>query len=105
MSKKAIRQAPQMTVDKIAIVATTRLARVLATRQAAGLELSSEELSQVSGGQARPVIIDGMTTSPRLGSRSHDRLADARDAEEERDPQVLQRMALAGVRVDRMLQW
>lgn len=64
MSKKAIRKAPQITVDEIAIVATTGVARALATRQAAGIELSSEELSQVSGGQAQPVIIDGMTTPP-----------------------------------------
>jgi hypothetical protein len=64
MSKKAIRKAPQITVDEIAIVATTGVARALATRQAAGIELSSEELSQVSGGQAQPVIIDGLTTPP-----------------------------------------
>jgi hypothetical protein len=66
MSQKAIRKAPQITVDEIAIVATTGVARALATRQVAGLELSSEELSQVSGGQAQPVIIDGMTTPPPL---------------------------------------
>jgi hypothetical protein len=64
MSQKAIRKAPQITVDEIAIVATTGVARALATRQVAGIELSSEELSQVSGGQAQPVIIDGMTTPP-----------------------------------------
>jgi hypothetical protein len=43
------------------------------------------------------------STVLRLGSRSRDRLADARDVEEERDPQVLQRMALAGARFDGML--
>jgi hypothetical protein len=64
MSQKAIRKAPQITVDEIAIVATTGVARALATRQAAGIELSSEELAHVSGGQAQPVIIDGMTTPP-----------------------------------------
>jgi hypothetical protein len=47
---KAIRKAQQITVDEIAIVAATGVARALAARQVAGVELSSEELSQVSGG-------------------------------------------------------
>ena len=67
MLKKARRKAPQMTVEEIARVATTGVARALATRHAAGIALSSEELSHVSGGQTRPVIIiDGMTTPPPL---------------------------------------
>lgn len=66
MAMKASRKAPQITVEEIARVATTGVARALAARQAAGIELSSEELSHVSGGQARPVIIDGMTTPPPL---------------------------------------
>jgi bacteriocin-like protein len=64
MSQKAIRKAPQITVDELAMVATTGIARALATRHAAGIELSSEELSQVSGGRAQPVIIDGMIPPP-----------------------------------------
>ena len=42
---KAIRKAQQITVDEIAIVAATGVARALAARQVAGVELSSEELS------------------------------------------------------------
>src|SRR5262245_1410029 len=43
------------------------------------------------------------STVLRLGSRSRNRLADARDAADELDPQALQRMALAGARFDGML--
>ena len=71
MSKKAIKKASRITVDEIALVATTGVARALATRQAAGIELNSEELSQVSGGLAQSAIIvgpiiDGLLPAPKL---------------------------------------
>jgi hypothetical protein len=50
ISMKAIRTAQQMTVEEIATVAATGVARTLDARQAAGVALSSEELSQVHGG-------------------------------------------------------
>lgn len=50
MSMKAIRTAQQMTVEEIATIAANGAARALAARQAAGVALSSEELSQVNGG-------------------------------------------------------
>jgi len=67
MSRKAIRKAPQITVDEIAIVAATGVARALAARQAAGVELSNEELSQVNGGltsQDFSGATDGMKPRP-----------------------------------------
>jgi hypothetical protein len=54
MSMKAIRKAQQITVDELATIAATGVARALDARQAAGIELSSEELSQVNGGATLP---------------------------------------------------
>ena len=67
MSRKAIRKAPQITIDEIAIVAATGVARALDARQAAGVELSSEELSHVNGGltpQGFPGSTQGMIPPP-----------------------------------------
>jgi hypothetical protein len=67
MSRRAIRKAQQITVDEIAIVAATGVARALAARQAAGVELSSEELAQVNGGltlEDFPGSTDGMKPPP-----------------------------------------
>ena len=50
MSMKTIRKAQQITVDEIATIAATGVTRALDARQAAGVELSSEELAQVNGG-------------------------------------------------------
>jgi hypothetical protein len=50
MSMKATGKAQQITVDEIATIAVTGVARALEARQAAGLELSSEELAHVNGG-------------------------------------------------------
>jgi len=50
MSIKTIRKAQQITVDEIATIAAAGVARALEARQAAGVELSREELSQVHGG-------------------------------------------------------
>ena len=50
MSRKTAIKAQQITVDEIATVAATGVTRALAARQAAGMELSSEELSHVDGG-------------------------------------------------------
>ena len=50
MSMKASRKTQQMTADEIATIAVTGVARALAARQAAGVALSDEELSQVNGG-------------------------------------------------------
>jgi hypothetical protein len=50
MSMKATGKAQQITVDEIATVAATGVARALEARQAAGLELSSEELAHINGG-------------------------------------------------------
>jgi hypothetical protein len=47
---KAARKAQQITVDEIAMIAAAGVARALDARQAAGAELSSEELAQVTGG-------------------------------------------------------
>jgi hypothetical protein len=52
MSMKAIRKAQQITVDEIATIATAGVIRALDARQAAGVELSNEELSHVNGGVA-----------------------------------------------------
>jgi hypothetical protein len=76
MSMQASRKAQQMTVDEITTIAATAVARALAARQAAGVALSSEELSQVNGGVTLnggvplplltcPVIIRGLWTPPR----------------------------------------
>jgi hypothetical protein len=54
---KAIKKAQQITADEIAPVAATGVARALEARQAAGIELSSEELSQVDGGSLPSSII------------------------------------------------
>jgi hypothetical protein len=50
MSRKVIRKAQHITVDAMATVAAIGVARALEARQAAGLELSSEELAHVNGG-------------------------------------------------------
>jgi bacteriocin-like protein len=59
MSMKAIRKAQQITVDAIATTATTGVIRALDARQAAGVELSNEELSHVNGGVTLPGIVAG----------------------------------------------
>jgi hypothetical protein len=75
-SMSAIRTAEQIPVDQIATRAATGVARALAVRQAAGVALSSEELSQVNGGGTLsggvtlplptcPVIIWGLVPPPR----------------------------------------
>ena len=56
MSMKAIRKAQQITVDEIATIAATGVARALEARQAAGVELSSEELAQVNGGVTLQIL-------------------------------------------------
>jgi len=62
MSIQAIRKAQQITVAEMATRAAAGVSRALAARQAAGRELSSEELSQVNGGfTLRASIFDGPT--------------------------------------------
>lgn len=79
MSMQAIKTAQQITLDQIATIAATGVARALAVRQAAGVALSSEELSQVNGGitlnggvtlalSTCPVIIQGMMSPLQLGT-------------------------------------
>jgi len=43
---KAIRKAQRITADEIATKAATRVARTLNASRVAGMEISSEELSQ-----------------------------------------------------------
>ena len=66
MARQARRQAPQMTVAEMAPSAAAGGARALAARQAAGGALSSEELSQVTGGArqtvTRPPNVVGLPT-------------------------------------------
>jgi hypothetical protein len=50
MSMKAVGKAQQITVDEIVTIAATGVARALEARQAAGLELSSDELAHINGG-------------------------------------------------------
>ena len=50
MSKKNLHRAQRLTVDEIATVAAVGVARALAARQTAAVELSAEELAQVEGG-------------------------------------------------------
>jgi hypothetical protein len=52
MSRKVIRKAQQITVDAMAPVAATGVARALEARQAAGIGLTSEELSHINGGNS-----------------------------------------------------
>jgi hypothetical protein len=52
MSRKGIRKAQRITVDAIATVAATGVARALEARHAAGRELNSQELSHISGGNS-----------------------------------------------------
>ena len=59
MSMKAVGKAQQITVDEIVTIAATGVARALEARQAAGLELSSDELAHVNGG-----FISGTPGSP-----------------------------------------
>ena len=56
ISMKAIRKAQQITGGEIATVAATGVARALDARQAAGMELSSEELSHIDGGSLSELI-------------------------------------------------
>jgi hypothetical protein len=60
MSIKAIRKAQQITVAEMATIAATGITRALEARQAAGMELSSEELSQANGGSTLPDSTWGM---------------------------------------------
>jgi len=60
MSMKTIRKAQQMTGEEIATISSPGVARTLAARQAAGVELSNEELSQVNNG----VALNGGVTQP-----------------------------------------
>jgi hypothetical protein len=57
MSMKAVGKAQQITVDEIATVAATGVARALEARRAAGLELSSEELAHVNGGSTPAAFV------------------------------------------------
>ena len=61
MSKKNLHRAQRITVDEITTVAAAGVARALAARQAATVELSAEELAQVEGGISllRGPIING----------------------------------------------
>jgi hypothetical protein len=59
MSIQAIRKAQQCSVEDLAVIAATGVTRALAARQAAGVALSSEELSQVTGGLT---ILNGGST-------------------------------------------
>jgi hypothetical protein len=68
MAMKAIRKAQQMTVDEIATIAATRVARALAAHHAVGVALSSEELLHVNEG----VTLTGSVKQPYpifVGSR------------------------------------
>jgi lactobin A/cerein 7B family class IIb bacteriocin len=72
MSMKAIRKAQQITVDEIATIAATGVTRALDARQAAGVELSSEELAQVNGGLSSITIavlgyVPGIPGAIRVG--------------------------------------
>jgi hypothetical protein len=57
MSMKATGKTQQITVDEIATVAATGVARALEARQAAGLELSSEELAHINGGSISAALV------------------------------------------------
>jgi hypothetical protein len=62
MAKKDLHRAPRITVDEIATVAAAGVARALAARQNAAVELSAEELARVEGGislQLGPIINGG----------------------------------------------
>jgi CRP/FNR family transcriptional regulator, cyclic AMP receptor protein len=107
-------QAGEVVGEMAFVESRPPMATVTANTDALGLALSRQhvtaKLAQDEGFAARfyhaitVVLADRMRhTVLCLGSRSRNRLTDARDAEEERDPQVVQRMALAGARFDWML--
>jgi len=50
MLKRGTKTAKRLTVDEIATVAAAGVARALAARQAAGVELNAAELADVNGG-------------------------------------------------------
>ena len=50
MLKKGMKTAQRLTVDEIATEAAAGVARALAARQAAGVELNAAELADVNGG-------------------------------------------------------
>ena len=62
MSKKNLNRAQRITADEIATVAAAGVARALAARQHAVVELSAEELTQVEGGLSLrgPIIYGGL---------------------------------------------
>ena len=74
MSKKNLNRAQRLTVDEIATVAAVGVARALAARQTAAVELSAEELAQVEGGIGfvNPIIYGGPFFSSALVAQPGD---------------------------------
>src|SRR5262245_47300052 len=64
MSMKTVRQVQQITVNEIATRAAMGVARALNARQAAGLDLSYEELAHVNGGVSNTGPINGGVLCP-----------------------------------------
>ena len=52
-------RAHQITVEDIAAASATAVARALHAREAAGVELTAEDLNQVSGGRNNMPIVAG----------------------------------------------
>jgi hypothetical protein len=74
MSKKNLNRAQRITADEIATVAAVGVARALAARQTAAVELSAEELAQVEGGISLrgPIIYGGPFFSSALVAQPGD---------------------------------
>jgi len=74
MLKKDLNRAQRMTVDEITTVAAAGVARALAARQSAAVELSAEELAQVEGGISLrgPIIYGGPFFSSALATQPGD---------------------------------